>query len=111
MDRSDVLIRISFVISFVSYVVTIGVGWWFAREIDRENRLMLTGAIVFSMPILAVAVVVFGVCAFYIGNGTRSSAISRFAASVVAVIIATAFVFEIAGQLMYASSSMHSYRL
>ena len=102
MDRSDVLffsICISFVVSFVSYVVTIGVGWWFAREIDRENRLMFAGAMVFSMPVLAVVGVLIGASMFYYGNEYLSAAVSRCTAIVIGVIIATAFMFEIAGQL------------
>ena len=107
--RSDVLflsICVSFVVSFVSYVVTIGVGWWFAREIDRENRLMFAGAVVFSVPVVALVVVpvvlLIGISVAYgkaLGNHFPSEAVTRPIMVTIVVIIGTAFVFEIAGSL------------
>ena len=46
------LFCLSFTISFIAYVITIGVCWWFIGEIDSGNAPMLAGAIVFTIPVL-----------------------------------------------------------
>lgn len=86
---------ISFVFSFVAYVIVIGVGWAF-NQIYTGNSLILGSCIVTTIPVLAIVGYLFALSQF--GNDSKVTAAAGLCA-IVTVIIAG--VFEVIGGIMF----------
>jgi len=87
---------ISFIFSFVAYVIVIGVGWALNQQIYTGNSLILGSCIVTTIPVLAV----LGYCFTLLqcGDDSKVTAAAGLCALVTVII---AGVFEVIGAIMF----------
>lgn len=87
---------ISFLFSFVAYVIVIGVGWALNVQIYTGNSLILASCIVTTIPVLAVLVYFFTL--LQCGNDSKVTAAAAICALVTVII---AGFFEVIGAIMF----------